>query len=470
MTTTSSTGTAAHGNTPASQAQGSHASTRGHGRTTTGTPGSTDLFANLLLLLNAGSDLTADALAPAAAPAQDTGTQVGPEDATALALDSPQNPLAGLLGWPGAPLPLMPASAAAATDPNSTARLPVVGDAATTSPSGPGAPTASTQRADGLTPTAAAETLDPDTLADLARATAPAESTATDALHGMAPVRITAWRSTTGLVPHTAGLSAAQAVSGASAAHASVSQATFSQATVARMGGADAASALAPQMRSTVQLDERFAQVSADDEPTGPSAMGGTDGPGGAHSEALPGASSATGSAGPDGGAGQDTSADLSQGHIPGGDEPSASDAAAQAAADADDSASGGWGAQHLRHASVRLGEPGEQAIDIQLSMAGQEVRVEFRTDDAQTRDSLAQDGGATLGELLQRSGIDLGGVSVGAQGQQHSEPDHTRKNSPSPSRPTERNPKDPEIAIVAAPQAAPGTRADGSQPLDLMV
>ena len=76
-------------------------------------------------------------------------------------------------------------------------------------------------------------------------------------------------------------------------------------------------------------------------------------------------------------------------------------DAAAQAAADADDNASGGWGAQHLRHASVRLGEPGEQAIDIQLSMAGQEVRVEFRTDDAQTRASLAQDGGAALGELL---------------------------------------------------------------------
>ena len=66
--TTSSTGPAAHGNTPASQTQGTHAGARAQGRTAAGTPGNADLFANLLLLLHAGSDLPADALAPTLDP------------------------------------------------------------------------------------------------------------------------------------------------------------------------------------------------------------------------------------------------------------------------------------------------------------------------------------------------------------------------------------------------------------------
>ena len=462
-TTTSSTGPAAHGNTPASQTQGHHAGARAQGRTAAGTPGNADLFANLLLLLNAGSDLPADALASALDP----GTQAGPDDATALAQDGTQNPLAGLLGWAGAPLPLLPATAAAATDQTGTGRLPLVGDAATAALSGRTTTTtaASAQLADGLTPTTTPETLDPDTLAALARANAPAEAATASA----APVRITAWRSTAGLAPHAAGLSAAQAVSGASAAHASISQATFAQAAVGRTGGADAASALAPQMRSTVQLDERFAQASADSDATAPSATSGTGGPGGARSEALPGASGGTGAGGAGGGAGQDASADLSQGHSPASDDPSASDAAAQAAGDTDDSASGGWGAQHLRHASVRVGEPGEQAIDIQLTMAGQEVRVEFRTDDAQTRAGLAQDGGASLGDLLQRSGLDLGGVSVGAQGQSAGQGQDTPARAPQ-AQPQLAAQRGREVDAPASATQPPRPRADGSRPLDLFV
>lgn len=450
MTTTSSTGPAAHGNTPASQTQGTHAGARAQGRTAAGTPGNADLFANLLLLLNAGSDLPADALAPTLDPS----AEATDDASSALAQDSVQNPLAGLLGWPGAPLPLMPATAAATTDQNSTGRLPLVGDATTGTTI-----TAAAQLADGLTPTAAPETLDPDTLAALAHANAPAEAATASA----APVRITAWRSTAGLAPHAAGLSAAQAVSGA-AAHASVSQTAFAQATLARTSGADAAAALAPQMRSTVQLDERFAQASTDNEPNGPSAIGGTSGTS-ARNEALPGAAGAGGASG---GAGQDASADLSHGHSPASEDPGASDAAAQAAADADDSASGGWGAQHLRHASVRVGEPGEQAIDIQLTMAGQEVRVEFRTDDAQTRAGLAQDGGASLGDLLQRSGIDLGGVSVGAQGQSAAQDQPARAPQTHHQPAAQRGREADAPASAAAQPARP--RADGSRPLDLFV
>lgn len=456
MTTTSSTGPAAHGNTPASQTQGTHAGARAQGRTAAGTPGNADLFANLLLLLNAGSDLPADALVPTLDP----NAEATDDASSTLTQDSTQNPLAGLLGWPGAPLPLMPATAAATTDPSSTGRLPLVGDATTaTIGTGTTTITAAAPLADGLTPTAAPETLDPDTLAALARANAPAEAATASA----APVRITAWRSTAGLAPHAAGLSAAQAVSG-TAAHASVSQTAFAQATLARTSGADAAAALAPQMRSTVQLDERFAQASTDNEPGGPSAIGGTSGTS-ARNEALPGAAGAGGASG---GAGQEASADLSQGQSPASEDPGASDATAQVAADADDSASGGWGAQHLRHASVRVGEPGEQAIDIQLTMAGQEVRVEFRTDDAQTRAGLAQDGGASLGDLLQRSGIDLGGVSVGAQGQSAGQDQPARAPQAQHPPAAQRGREADAPASAAAQPARP--RADGSRPLDLFV
>jgi hypothetical protein len=322
---------------------------------------------------------------------------------------------------------------------------------------------ASARPADGLTPATAPETLDPDTLAALARANTAAEATPADAQRSAAAVRITAWRSTTGLAPNAAGLSAAQALSHGAAPHVSMSHAAFAQATLTRNGGADAIPALAPQMRSTVLLDERFAQASADSESASPSALVGTSGAG-ARSEALP-APTGAGGAGAD--TGQDTPSDLSQGFSTASDNPDASEAAAQAAAEADDSAS--WGVQHLRHASVRLGEPGEQAIDIQLSMAGQEVRVEFRTDDAQTRASLAQDGGAALGELLQRSGIDLGGVSVGAQAQQHGQDQPARTPQGQNAQAAQRN-REAEAATTASAVPPARPRADGSRPLDLFV
>ncbi len=124
------------------------------------------------------------------------------------------------------------------------------------------------------------------------------------------------------------------------------------------------------------------------------------------------------------------------------------------------------WGTQHLRHASLSVGgEAGEQAIDIQLSMKGQEVQVEFKTDNADARASLRENAGDSLGDLLNRSGMQLGGVSVGSHGQPGSRSDDggARQNgvrgvaSASPS------------AVATTPrtnQSAP--RADGSQPLDV--
>lgn len=469
MTTTSSTSAAAHGTTQASQTQGSNASARGHGRAATGTQGNSDLFANLLLLLNASSELSPDTLGNTLETPSDANAQA--DGATALAQDSTQNPLAGLLGWPGTALPLMPSTAGATAEPAATGPSSLQADAAGLHARNGTAPTvdalskslASAQPADGLMPATAPETLDPDTLAALARANTPVEALPADAQRGAAAVRITAWRSTTGLAPSAAGQSAAQALSSGSPAHASMSHAAFAQATMARNSGTDAISALAPQMRSTVLLDERFAQASADSESASPLALGSSSGAG-ARSEALP-APTGAGGAGAD--TGQDAPSDLSQGFSTASDNPDASEAAAQAAAEADDSAS--WGVQHLRHASVRLGEPGEQAIDIQLSMAGQEVRVEFRTDDAQTRASLAQDGGAALGELLQRSGIDLGGVSVGAQAQQHGQDQPARTPPGQTAQAAQRN-REAEAATPASAVQPARPRADGSRPLDLFV
>lgn len=123
------------------------------------------------------------------------------------------------------------------------------------------------------------------------------------------------------------------------------------------------------------------------------------------------------------------------------------------------------WGTQHLRHASLRVGgEAGEQAIDIQLSMKGQEVQVEFKTDSAEARASLREHAGESLADLLGRSGIQLGGVSVGAHGQQGSRGDDAsaRQNGVRGVAQTNSAASAPARPAQAAP------RADGSQPLDV--
>lgn len=124
------------------------------------------------------------------------------------------------------------------------------------------------------------------------------------------------------------------------------------------------------------------------------------------------------------------------------------------------------WGTQHLRHASLSVGgEAGEQAIDIQLSMQGQEVQVEFKTDNAEARASLRENAGESLADLLGKSGMQLGGVSVGAQSQQGSRGDGAaaRQNGV---RGLASGPQATAAAPSRPVQAAP--RADGSQPLDV--
>ena len=114
------------------------------------------------------------------------------------------------------------------------------------------------------------------------------------------------------------------------------------------------------------------------------------------------------------------------------------------------------------------MGQGGEDAIDIQLSVKGQEVQVDFRTDNADAQASLKNSADESLAEMLQRSGIQLAGVSVGAQGQ-----GADRNGTPGESG-AARADRTPNRLVGApaateAPRAAP-LRADGSRPLDLFV
>jgi flagellar hook-length control protein FliK len=78
------------------------------------------------------------------------------------------------------------------------------------------------------------------------------------------------------------------------------------------------------------------------------------------------------------------------------------------------------WGGAHgLRHASLRVGEEAGQAIDIQLALRGDELRLDIRTDDSAAREALREQAHSALGERLQQGGLQLGDVSVGSQQQE---------------------------------------------------
>ncbi|MBX3609670.1 MAG: flagellar hook-length control protein FliK [Hydrogenophaga sp.] len=122
-------------------------------------------------------------------------------------------------------------------------------------------------------------------------------------------------------------------------------------------------------------------------------------------------------------------------------------------------------GAHGLRHASLRVGEEAAQAIDIQLALRGDELRLDIRTDDAGTRDALREQAQAALGERLQQGGLQLGEVSVGAQQQQ----ERQRDASVAQPAPTIRRGADESPAATPAPRA-PAARSATSGGLDLFI
>ncbi len=246
-----------------------------------------------------------------------------------------------------------------------------------------------------------------------------------------------------------------------------------------RAGGASetAAQALASS-RPTVALDERFAGTPAPSwSAVAQREAGLADelGPGealGLRSGAAAGSGEGTGSIGA-AGAGSATAGDGSlggdagQGGSASGSDTPRDDSNPPWAAAAEDTEVTHWGAGHVRHASLRVGGEGDDAIDIRLQMQGQELQVGFATDDAQTRELLREQAPQVLGELLQRSGVELGGVSVGAQGQPGQ---HTGSGTPAErSAGLERTGRSGRTEAAAAPALQPlQPKTDGNRPLDV--
>jgi hypothetical protein len=398
-------------------------------------PADTDLFASLLSLV---SDTH---LAAAAAPAEGEATDTAQDDAQQG--DASKNPLAALLAW--ATPSLQPASATPATGTTATASpAPTTPAAAEGTPKEaglditgmtrvdePAAPTAAAQARAAVASRPAFSPLNPNA----ATATAPA-ARATDSSASTAAGPAMVWQR--GAVSSTEALQQQH-------------------------------SAQFAQVRATVALNERLGLTGVAEAGASPGAAAGS-------REFAPGGLSglgATATSGPLQDGGLTAAAGTSAGDSSGGDTSSSHTSSdqgngdgqphAEAGAEAEGPTVSHWGTQHLRHASLRVGEGGADAIDIQLSVKGQEVQVAFQTDNAEARATLRESAGESLADLLQRSGIQLGSVSVGSQGQAHSDG--------SGSRPTVRNIESVGRGGPAAETAAPAARqprTDGSRPLDV--
>lgn len=425
----------------------------------TGQEPGADLFANLINLLSATTDLPPDGSLLA---------EAAPDDAAAN--DATNNPLAALMGWPGAPTLLASAPAspgasgslatgvgpmgAASSSPKDGTPLaqPLVAPATTTGASGEALNGATPPSTDplGLQPLDQPVSPDEKTLAALARGPANGTTdpaTPANAASAAAGGRPTSWRSTV----TTATTSSVQQL----LAHQSASE----RIQVRVESGAPLA------LRSTVMLDERFAPSSmqTDSAPA-------TTGLGVHAADPSPGAN-AGGQPGAHGDSGQDGATPS-----PASESDAFKDASneleAQAGLDGEEALEA-WTSTPLRQASLRVGEDGEEAIDIQLSMTGQELNLEFRTDSAQAREELARNADESLAERLQRSGIQLGEVSVGAQSRQQereSRESGGRSSAVSGSTGAGRARNAPEAAASSAAALPRPPRADGSRPLDLFV
>jgi flagellar hook-length control protein FliK len=399
-------------------------------------PAEADLFASLLSLV---SDTH---LAPAATPPQDAETATA-TDGDAPADDKTGNPLAALLAWamPAASAP----TAAAPTGTGSNATDTKTATAAPTPTAALGIDKALADTGvniDGMT--RVDEAAPAPTVAALARAAAASRP-------AFSPL-------------HTASTLAPQRAGDATAPYGGA------PAMVWQRGAVSGTEALQQQhtdqhaqVRSTVALNERFGFSGAAElgappplrefggiatSPGSPAALG----------AGLDASQTVNGAAGADSASG-DAARD-------GQTEQALGDA--QAFADASAEAEGPtvshWGTQHMRHASLRVGGEGSEAIDIQLSVKGQEVQVAFQTDSAEARASLRENAGQSLGDLLQRSGIQLGGVSVGGQGQAQGGGSQQPRAGGLSTEALGRT----HAAAEPTSRPAPQPRSDGSRPLDV--
>lgn len=436
-------------------------------REASGATNGADLFSNLLSLLSATFE-------PPASVTPDTDL-LG--DADTAAGDAPAdpnaNPLAALLTWPG------PGSTLAPTPPSGTLAAQAQGMAGAGTPPPPTTPPATDPALQGMTVLDIPAEPDAQTLAALGRGTSGEPGAdATSALEPAAPTDPAQASAKTpppalGQVPTTRSLqwrsAGAVAQHAVAAPSATVSAHQQHSATLSVEVGPSQTTASLTAMHSTVALHDRMGRASITEAPA-LAAEGAAAGP--FALSAGGGAGTQTGS-GASGGGGAQPGALTESGEAELSTDEAWSESAQEAAlggeADPEAELAGHWGTQNLRHASLRVGEGGEDAIDIQLSMSGQEVQVDFRTDSAEARASLAQNAGESLADLLQRSGIQLGGVSVGGgQGQASGGTGQRPADSAIRAARTSGAPGAADSATQAP--VPPRPRADGSQPLDLFV
>lgn len=410
---------AAHGQPPSHAARAAH-----------GPQQPTDLFSSLLALLSpdaAPLDPLGTATAAAGAPGEDPLAE-DPADS--------DNPLAALMAW---------------TAPHELAPAPLAGDGSL-----------------------AGETRGLDTRADRLGG-APAEGL--PLANGGAPGRQVAapWQPAAARASAPGAATALASATGQPAGGADSPALRWSRAATPTEAGASAAW----PVRSTVALDARFQATAPTGTPTGALAalagraadgddlaLPGASPTGGARAagEAATGPAAATGATAADSGLGGDAPADGGHARHEAGTDPNTAQDPYAAPADAEAVEVQHWGAGAMRHASLRVGEDAQNAIDIQLAVRGDEVRLDFRTDDAAARGLLREHAQTALGDLLQQGGLTLGQVSVGDQGQ-----GDARRDGAPPQTPTPRTGRaDAGPAEAAAPRpAAPGVNGRG---LDLFI
>jgi flagellar hook-length control protein FliK len=455
MTTTASTTTQSH-TAQSAAARAQAANQRKPGASGHGQEAGTDLFAAMLSLLSATTDIPPDtALTTDAAPGEAGNPLLAATDAPT------EDPLAGLMGWPGAPLPTMAAGAGSLPS-SASASAPAAAPNSIPLTQSPGTPPAATETQGASKPGVDLQGMqrleqpaapDEQTLAALASADKAPSAVATPQAVTSEPTsappatRPTAWRSTVTSAITTTTTSVQQQHASQSLLH------SLSERLQVRL---EASAPMA--LRSTVTLDERFNPASAGDSPTLSAGLV-------THGQGHPsGAGSFAGEQPGGGDTGQDHTSSLSNDT----EATSESTRFEEALTDQDaDEGLGAWSSPTLRQASLRVGDGGEEAIDIQLSMTGQELNVAFRTDSAEARAELRESAGESLSDLLQRSGIQLGDVSVGSQGQPHG------RGEPGEPRPQPAGPARSGSGTSAAPALAPvppRPRSDGSRPLDMFV
>lgn len=314
-----------------------------------------------------------------------------------------------------------------------------------------------------------AEAPDSATLAALAPTEGVAAETATpDQLVNAGLANATG--ATTAPSQPAAGRPGAHAPAGAHAQASAPSTQTLQQAPVSVQidrlpaRGDNTATAIA-SARSTVTLDERFNTTTVTADALGSGAA--------SNAAATAPASTGAGSSGGDlsgqtGHGGQDTSAaaTASGNDSSPGDDSNPDNSALWAAEERaqNEERLDAFTAPTLHEAKLRVGDEGSDAIDIRLSLSGQELDLGFRTDSAEARAALADHAEGSLGELLQRSGIQLGDVSVGAQTGQNAGSDarHSTGRASTAGRVERAGPAPSDTPLTAL-----RPRTDGNRPLD---